>query len=905
MGQRFWSGVCSRMDLVRVEPTGLSTYEITIVPALWLLTQRRNHRHFQHVSIPAIVDRLLAEWSIEPVWQIDRAAYPDLELRIQAGESDYAFFSRLLEEAGFSFYFSAARPEKGSQLVLDDRPQNNKPRLGGLPIPFLDSPQQAAILDLELLTAVRLTREVRPGRFTIRDFDFLNPRRPLTGEAPAAPPPEDRYEQYHYLPGSFLREEGPGSGAGNVAGATPIADGLGTARFAEEHGRGLSERNLEAVRVSQRQVSYETSVIGLAPGVVFRMGAHPHAELAPGKDLLVTRFFMEGRAGEPWRMRGGAVFAEHPYRPAMVTPKPRIHGVQSALVVGPPGQEIYTDEHGRVRVQFHWDREGRKDPESSIWMRVSQGWAGVGYGMINLPRVGQEVLVGFLDGDPDSPIIVGRLFNVIDRVPYPLPAFKTVSTWRSHSSPSTGGYNEIGFEDAAGREQVFIQAEKDLSQVVKHDERIAVGHDRHRLVQNEETIEVLSHRSKFVGGQESEVTAMRRITSVGLDRHTSVGTIDHTFVGSRFTVSIMPELEKALSAEIGAAASAQSREPVAHVIGAFGTIPFARPPLPTAFDLDTVFLGNAAPVRSAGLPNTEDTRTTTTKPVTEISMEMDRISLRTSKASIVLEGSEIWLMAEGGIHLQSGAGIGATALENIHLGASGKVDVRGDEGVRVEAQSDVVIQGGPMVMLNPDIGPSLEPIDLGAVVDVATGDLAQPAPGGPVLPASVLQGARRDVLLIKDRMSAALDALGPRWAASLAAGATSHLVATALAHLLFTRLPPALQSRLWMSIETFEPYGGDEQTSWVSLHLRYAAGARMAFHMRHDAEQGLTFQNASFFSAEDTTNRMEVTHYDPVVAEGLLADGPLSWLAVDDAAADGGTRPLERAATSDEGDVYV
>jgi len=174
-----------------------------------------------------------------------------------------------------------------------------------------------------------------------------------------------------------------------------------------------------------------------------------------------------------------------------------------------------------------------------------------------------------------------------------------------------------------------------------------------------------------------------------------------------------------------------------------------------------------------------------------------------------------------------------------------------------------------------------------------------------VLRASVLQRAKRDVLLIKDRMSEALGALGPQWAASLAAGVASNLVATALAHLLFTRLPPALQSRLRMSIETFEPYGGGEQTSSVSLHLGYSAGARMAFHMRHDAEQGLTFQNASFLSAEDTTSLKEVTHYDPAVAAKLLADGPLSWLAVDDATADGGTRPREGAATSDEGDGYV
>src|SRR5690349_16515892 len=154
--------------------------------------------------------------------------------------------------------------------------------------------------------------------------------------------------------------------------------------------------------------------------------------------------------------------------PRVVTPKPKISGVESATVVGPPGEEIHTDEFGRVRVHFHWDRESRMNDNSSCWLHVSHPWAGRGFGMINLPRIGQEVLVDFLGGDPDRPIIVGRVFTNLQKVPYALPANKTQSGWKSESSPGGGGFNEIRFEDAKGSEQVYIQAEKNLDKLVKN-----------------------------------------------------------------------------------------------------------------------------------------------------------------------------------------------------------------------------------------------------------------------------------------------------------------------------------------------------------------------------------------------------------------------------------------------------
>ena len=229
---------------------------------------------------------------------------------------------------------------------------------------------------------------------------------------------------------------------------------------------------LGGTRVDRRTVSFDTNTIDLWPGQVFCMDKHPHAELTDETKLLVTEFSVEGTPGGEWSMSGQAAFTDAPYRPPQRTLKPRVEGVQSAQVVGPQGQEIHTDEFGRVRVQFPWDREGKHDDGSSCWIRVSQGWAGTGYGMIVIPRIGQEVMVGFLEGDPDQPIIVGRVYNAKQAVPYKLPEHKTRSTWKSDSSLGSGGFNEIMFEDIKGQELVWEQAQKNRRRLVKNDETI-------------------------------------------------------------------------------------------------------------------------------------------------------------------------------------------------------------------------------------------------------------------------------------------------------------------------------------------------------------------------------------------------------------------------------------------------
>ncbi len=516
-GVRRWSGIVSYAEQLQAEPTGLSTYQIQIVPSLWLLTQRRNHRVFQHVTVPEIAARLLSEWGIDAAWEIDPGVYPKLELRVQYGESDYAFLCRLLEEAGIAFTFpedgAAAGKVSFSDGLGQGASQSDGPRL------LWCSDDVRGAVDRAIVSRVRLSHEVRPGAFTLGDYDFTRVV-PLVGESPKASP-EERFEQFHYSPGAFLVEDGS---------ATP--NELSSARHDAATGARRAERALAGARVGRELVFFETNSVDLWPGVVFSIDAPPHAELE-GK-LLVLEHTLEGSAEGEWGMSGRALLVSSPYRPPLQTPKPEAFGVQSATIVGPSADEIHTDEYGRVRVEFPWDRGGRARGDSSCWMRVSQGWGGSGYGMMALPRVGQEVLIAFEGGDPDQPVVVGRLYNQTQRVPHTLPEHDTVSGSKSASSPGQKGYNEIKFDDKKGDELFSLHAEKNLRTLVKHDDTSTVLGIRTKLVAISETETTGLTRTQVTLGFRQDVQGASRVTAIGGKSNTRVrGSESARTTGSR------------------------------------------------------------------------------------------------------------------------------------------------------------------------------------------------------------------------------------------------------------------------------------------------------------------------------------------------------------------------------------
>ncbi|WP_437946582.1 type VI secretion system tip protein TssI/VgrG [Sorangium sp. So ce296] len=489
-GERVWSGVCSHVRQVhalevRGGDIGVSTYALTIVPALWRMALRTDHRIYQHQSVPEIGRAMLDAWGLDATWHVDEKEHPRLAYKVQYGETDLHFFQRLLEEAGIAY--ALLDDGERSRLVLADALHQSAPRRDA-PLAYTDQP-----LDVRAhawVTRVAVEQHARADAVTLRDYDFQRPAWALVGPARSAGCTDARTERYRYQPGVSMVEGGRD----------------GAASHDDRHAARLAARALEAEHTGACSISFRTNALDLRPGTVFAVEGHPRPELDPRVGLLVTSLWIEGSARGGWSVSGMAVRASDPYRPARRIAKPVVHGMQSGVVVGPPGEEIHTDAHGRVRIQLPWDRLGGHDEHSSCWLRVCQGWAGAGYGLFALPRVGQEVLVAFLEGDPDQPVVVGRLSNALNPVPLKLPEERTQSLWRSASSPGGGGFNELRFEDRKGAELVSLRAERQL--------RTEVGRD--------EALVVRGSRAKGVGGDESTRIEGRTVAYVGKDAHVTV-----------------------------------------------------------------------------------------------------------------------------------------------------------------------------------------------------------------------------------------------------------------------------------------------------------------------------------------------------------------------------------------------
>ncbi|MFO0551602.1 MAG: type VI secretion system tip protein TssI/VgrG [Polyangiaceae bacterium] len=544
-----WDGLCSQIDQVRVEDHGLATYELTIVPRAWLMTQRKNYRIFQMVSELDIVTSLLDEWGIDYKTRVDPALHKPRKYRVQYAETDFAFMSRMLEDAAITYLFEQG--EDGLVMVLDDAPHArdvSKPL-----VPFHDRPERAAG---EFVTRVAITQRVRPGKMTVGDLDY---RKPSSSQprltSSGGLPQEAMLEQFDYEPGVFLFKAESG-------GETPSADDRGASRVDERLGSHRTEQRLAARRGSAKRIVFESNAIDLTPGTLMSVSNHPHRALAGGEKLLVTEALLTGDHDSEWVVHAEVVSGNEPHPPAMKTPRPRVVGLESATVVGADGEDIHTDEYGRIRVHFHWDRESQRDQNSSCWIPSSQPWSGAGFGGVNLPRVGQEVLVQFLGGDPDRPVVVGRVYTETQGVPYSLPKYKNVSGIRSETTPrlvsgaadgagtpaaptsllgggqplspaaisqlvtdSSGPFqatspnrqtqawrgSELTFDDSAGREILYLQAQKDMNVVVKNALTTVVGNHRATCigtddllaVNNKQVIGVTSDRSVSVHGAQT------------------------------------------------------------------------------------------------------------------------------------------------------------------------------------------------------------------------------------------------------------------------------------------------------------------------------------------------------------------------------------------------------------------
>jgi len=484
----------------------LTRYRVTLVPQLAYLAHRTNQRIFQHLSVPQIVAQVLEEHGIQADayrFQLGPVIYPPREYCVQYDETDLHFIQRLCEEEGIHYHFQHSAA--GHALVFGDD-QTVFPRLAATAY----QQDSGLVADQPVIKRFGLRLETRPSRVTRRDYDFEKPR--LTMEAAFHSDFQPDLEDYDY-PGRFTERA---------------------------RGKHLSQRALERHRHDYELAEGESDQPQLASGHFLPLGEHPRSDW--NQLWLLTEVLHEGKQpqvleesitnhvdigdgfAQGYRNRFSATPWDIPFRPALNHPKPKVLGSQTAVVTGPAGEEIHCDEYGRVKVQFHWDREGQADDKTSCWLRVSSSWAGDRYGGIAIPRVGMEVLVTFLEGDPDQPLVTGCLYHKEDQVPYHLPANKTRTVFKTLSSPGGGGYNELRIEDRKGAEQIYIHAQRDWDENIEHDQRIRVGHERH------DTVEANSY-SEFKA-EEHRTTHADRRTEIGANDHLTVGNSQHLKIGT-------------------------------------------------------------------------------------------------------------------------------------------------------------------------------------------------------------------------------------------------------------------------------------------------------------------------------------------------------------------------------------
>jgi len=465
--KRWFHGVVASFGIEGADGRKIS-YRLTLRPWLWLLTRRANLRIFQEMTAPDIIKEIFGEYTSTFVDELS-ATYAKRTYCVQYRETDFNFVCRLMEEEGIFFFFR--HTEDKHELVLADASSSHQPLEGFANIPFDDDPKQ--IVGAAVVSQWRMRHEIQTGKVTLRDYDFLAPATDLTSTTAASSRShaENDREVYDY----------PGLHAVKADGNARAVVRLGAAEsaFARFSGSGNTP--------------------GLSAGAKFTFEQHPRDDQNTDYVVLYTRIEMrlagyEAGAGGETQFQCNFVvqpYAE-PFRPARITRKPAVAGPQTAVVVGDgDAGDIYTDVHARVKVQFHWDRIGAKDANSSCWVRVASPWAGNGWGMISLPRLGQEVVIDFLEGDPDQPLITGRVYNGAQLPPYELPANATVSTVKSRSKlGEAADFNEIRFEDKAGEEYVLLHAQKDRLEFVEGTLKSHIGigdgeGDEHRTVKKD------------------------------------------------------------------------------------------------------------------------------------------------------------------------------------------------------------------------------------------------------------------------------------------------------------------------------------------------------------------------------------------------------------------------------------
>jgi len=479
-------------------------YRAEVVPWLWFLTRTADCRIFQNKTIPQIIEQIFSDLGFSDYETSEiKGEHKEWEYCVQYRETDFNFVSRLLEQEGIFYYF---RHEDGKHtLVLADQVGAYR----DAPEREVECPDSAGSYPVkDHITDWKHEYEFTPGKWAQTDYDFKKPSTSLMANASTLVqlPGNSKYEIYDY-PGEYLEKS---------------------------DGDGETKIRMEEEEVPHNRVNAASTCRTFTPGGKFTLTKHgcPAEE---GKSYVITS--IRHAASDPTYSTGGGGQTSYQnsftcipdsvvFRPARSTPKSLVSGIQTAVVVGPKGEEIYCDEFGRVKVQFHWDREGQTDDKSSCWIRVAHNIAGKKWGFMAIPRIGQEVVVDFLEGDPDRPLIVGSVYNAEQMPHYKLPDEQTKTYIKTNSSKSGDGFNELRFEDKKDKEQIFLHAQRNLDARVRADSMESVGGNRHLIVGGQKNGSKTGDQHEMVYRDRHETVHRNQEEHIGGDMTLMIGGID-------------------------------------------------------------------------------------------------------------------------------------------------------------------------------------------------------------------------------------------------------------------------------------------------------------------------------------------------------------------------------------------
>ena len=664
-GNRYFSGLVSEFRY-RGSSGRYASYQCRLSPWLWFLSRASNCRIFQNKTVPDILRQVFQAHGFSDFdFKKMSASYPRRVYCVQYRETDFNFVSRLMEHEGIHYYFYHER-DRHTLVLFDDNA--NTDRIPNYEeVPFYP-PDTARFRERDHISKWALVGEVQSGAVVLRDFDFEKPSANL--ESRLSQPRKHaiaRMEVYDY-PGNYTEKA---------------------------NGDSLSKLRLEQCQVVYELAQGQGDVAGLAAGCAFKLTNHPRDDY--NREYLVqsTAIEIAAEAYESGSEGGGgeisfacgltAMDRRSPCRPLRMTPRPTIVGPQTAIVTGPAGEEIWTDKYGRVKVQFHWDRDGQYDENSSCWVRVSHPWAGKNWGAVAIPRIGQEVIVEFLEGDPDQPIITGRVYNAESMPPYGLPGAAVISGVKSNSTKGGGGYNEYVLDDTKGNELIREHGQYDKDSTIEHDLREHVLNSRFRDVTVDETIEIGNNQTYTIGNNQTGTVGVDKTLTIGSNHTETIGTNMTITIGSMLTETVGINYAETVGALMELTVGAAMVE----TIGASKTQTIGASKSETIGSNKSVDVGGNQSLNVGGNKSEDVSDNKSVKVGKDLTESISGQHAETVTKEYSLKAKKVLINAEDEISIVTGSA-------SINMKNNGNITINGNK-ITIKGSGDVIIKGSKIL----------------------------------------------------------------------------------------------------------------------------------------------------------------------------------------------------------------